>query len=290
MFTFNEATEEFEQFNNRSKNLVADIISDLTPKQEGKKLTAMAGLYDEPESANSLYVLKEGNLKFERDNRLLFVYDEGDLLGIEQMFLKSNGKAYSEFGSTLDEYDKSDFLKRIASDPKLTEAWTELLAAQLNLYGTLYSSALKEEVKQEAKFKSFQAEEVIIEQDTTGKEVYIMLEGHAEVFVKGTRVGEVLQDEIFGAFAAITNTPRTATVKATMPSTVLVMTMDNFRDLLETRPNAVIKLVHNMARIIIEQNQRVIQLTGGQVQPAQQEEPAQDEQQHKIETKIPGKN
>lgn len=288
MFTFSEATEEFEQFNNRAKNLVAEIVSDMPVKQQGKKLEAMKALYDDPESENCLYVLKEGNLKFERDNRLLFVYDEGDLLGIERMFLKANGKAYAEFASTVDEYDKTEFLKTIAGKPELMASWTELLAAQLNLYGTLYSSALKEEIKQDAKFKSFQADDVLIQQNTQGKEVYIMLEGHADVFVNDTRVGEVLQDEIFGAFAAITNTPRTATVKATMPSTVLVMTTDNFKDLLETRPNAVIKLVDNMARIIIGLNQKVIEFSQGQGRPQEQPRP-EDEQQHAIETKVPGK-
>ncbi len=106
--------------------------------------------------------------------------------------------------------------------------------------------------------RNFAPSEVIIKQGTSGDEVYTLLNGHANVIVDGIIVGEVLADEIFGALAALTDMPRTASVVASQNCSVLSIEKDKFIELIQNRPLTVLKMVQDMARTIVDLNKKVV--------------------------------
>jgi len=69
-----------------------------------------------------------------------------------------------------------------------------------------------------------------------GREFFVMVQGNADVWMGGQLVNSVRQGDFLGEVALVTGRPRTATVKATTPVRVLVITARDFRKLLEDSP------------------------------------------------------
>jgi CRP/FNR family transcriptional regulator, cyclic AMP receptor protein len=98
------------------------------------------------------------------------------------------------------------------------------------------------------------ADELDLKKDTeltkegkAGREFFAIIEGEADVLIGGKKINSVRQDDFLGEIALITGRPRTATVKATSPVRVLVITARNFRTLLEKHPEIQRKVLLSMA-------------------------------------------
>jgi len=80
-----------------------------------------------------------------------------------------------------------------------------------------------------------------------GREFFAIVEGTADVLMGGKWVNSVRQGDFLGEIALVTGRPRTATVKATSPVRVLVITARNFRRLLDRSPEIQRKVLLAMA-------------------------------------------
>ena len=80
-----------------------------------------------------------------------------------------------------------------------------------------------------------------------GREFFAIVEGTADVLMGGKWVNSVRQGDFLGEIALVTGRPRTATVKATSPVRVLVITARNFRRLLDRSPEIQRKVLLSMA-------------------------------------------
>ncbi len=80
-----------------------------------------------------------------------------------------------------------------------------------------------------------------------GREFFVIVEGAADVLMGKKWINSVRQGDFLGEIALITGRPRTATVKATSPVRVLVITARNFRGLLERSPEIQRKVLLSMA-------------------------------------------
>jgi CRP/FNR family cyclic AMP-dependent transcriptional regulator len=69
-----------------------------------------------------------------------------------------------------------------------------------------------------------------------GHEFFVIRSGTAEVVQRGERIGELGPGDFFGEIALIQQDRRTATVKATSPMSVIVMTRQSFRALDQSMP------------------------------------------------------
>jgi CRP/FNR family cyclic AMP-dependent transcriptional regulator len=73
-------------------------------------------------------------------------------------------------------------------------------------------------------------------QGERGREFFVLLEGDADVIKDGRRINRLGSGDFFGEIALVSDTPRTATVTATSPVRVLVITDRSFRRLMEDQP------------------------------------------------------
>lgn len=80
-----------------------------------------------------------------------------------------------------------------------------------------------------------------------GREFFVLVEGTADVLMKGKWVNSVRQGDFLGEIALLTGRPRTATVKATSPVRVLVITSRDFNKLMERSPEIQRKILVSMA-------------------------------------------
>jgi CRP-like cAMP-binding protein len=77
---------------------------------------------------------------------------------------------------------------------------------------------------------------VMAEQGDRGREFVVLLEGEADVTKDGQRINVMRDGDFFGEIALVTKMPRTATVTATTPVRVLVITERDFDTLLKRAP------------------------------------------------------
>ena len=107
-------------------------------------------------------------------------------------------------------------------------------------------------------FEFFQDGEAIISQGVIADSVYTLIEGRARVLVDDKVVGVARENEILGLQAMLLKTHRTATVVADGPCTAVKVSYENFRSLIETRPDLVIATMETMAQQLSRANERLL--------------------------------
>ena len=84
---------------------------------------------------------------------------------------------------------------------------------------------------------------VLTREGRPGREFFVLIDGTAEVRRKGKKIADLGSGDWLGEIALITDSPRTATVTATSPLDVLVITDRRFRSVVETMPSIALKVL-----------------------------------------------
>lgn len=84
-------------------------------------------------------------------------------------------------------------------------------------------------------------------QGRPGREFLVLVEGQADVRKDGRKLRTLTGGDFFGEIALVTKRPRTATVVATTPVRVLVVTDRAFQSLLERSPSIHSKVLQALA-------------------------------------------
>jgi CRP-like cAMP-binding protein len=80
-----------------------------------------------------------------------------------------------------------------------------------------------------------------------GREFFVLIEGNADVRRKGRKVNTMGAGDFFGEISLVAHRPRTATVTATSPVRVLVVTDRAFRELMRKMPSIQAKVLAALA-------------------------------------------
>jgi len=81
-----------------------------------------------------------------------------------------------------------------------------------------------------------------------GREFFVLTEGHVAVRRKGRKLAELGPGDWFGEIALMTFKPRSATVTATSPVRLLVISDRSFRYVVETTPRIALRVLANVAQ------------------------------------------
>ncbi|MFL5736152.1 MAG: cyclic nucleotide-binding domain-containing protein [Actinomycetota bacterium] len=122
-------------------------------------------------------------------------------------------------------------------------------------FAELPSEAI-EEILSVAQPASFEPGSTIVEEGDAADGMYIVVAGTAEVDVGG-RFHRLKAGEFFGEMALITSSKRLATVKATEPVEALKIPAEEFRALLNRRPEIAIAMLAGVIQRLREVEQRV---------------------------------
>jgi CRP/FNR family transcriptional regulator, cyclic AMP receptor protein len=102
------------------------------------------------------------------------------------------------------------------------------------------------------------AGKVLVEEGRFGHEFFLILDGQAEVTRGGRRLATLGPGQYFGELALLDKGPRSATVRASAPSTVLVIGHQELTTLLDSVPGLARKLLVAMAGRLREADARAI--------------------------------
>ena len=201
-----------------------------------------------------LYFVESGELDAATDDNAVYYFEPGDLIGLQELsgfpepVIRSDGQA------VLYRIDRNTF-KEAASGLQQFKDYLLQLSA---FFAEACCQGIDAPAQAKTSFKTFKEGEVIIREGDAAEEVFDLVSGAAAVFVQGQQVGTVGPSEIFGAMAALTKTPRTATVIAQRPCTVMSVPMDEFVALIRHQPRTGLALLENMAQQILALNKKLV--------------------------------
>jgi hypothetical protein len=210
--------------------------------------------------ANQLFLIENGLLHAVVDERPLFYLQEGDLVGLRQGIDLPSCRYSSDEPISLLPFNRTEVFKHIYRNEKLQELFIQYLVGHTALLSDAVARLKQPDVRPSTGFQHFAAGEELIQQGDEADHVFIIIEGHAEAYVDGQKVGDVQKDEIFGAMAVFTREKRSATVVASEPCTVMVIPKEQFLSLMQSNPRIAHSLIESMARRIDLLNKEVTQL------------------------------
>jgi CRP-like cAMP-binding protein len=87
---------------------------------------------------------------------------------------------------------------------------------------------------------------VLTREGRTAREFFVLVDGDVRVTRRGKTIAELGGGDWVGEIALLTSRPRTATVTATSPVRVLVITDRRFRSVIETMPSIALKVMSSL--------------------------------------------
>lgn len=249
MYLLGEQPAYADQLISRLQSIPGKLLDGLSPCGEPLQVERSENLASDLPS-NQLFIIDNGLLHALVDERPLFYLQEGDLVGLRQGIDLPSCRYTSDEPLTLIPYSRSEVFKHIYADESRQELFIQYLVGHTALLSDALARLKQPEIRPATGFKHFAKGDALINQGDEADHVFIIIDGHAEAFVDGMKVGDVQKDEIFGAMAVFTNEKRSATVIASQACTVMVIPKDQFLSLMESNPRIAHSLVESMARRI----------------------------------------
>ncbi len=260
MFTLFEESAEFREINQQMKGILSELTARLALTPSPSQFSKDHSFFDSKQARKQFFFVRDGFARFEVQRKVLLMFEPGDLFGWRTI-VADETTVIADSSMSVDVYDTTAFSKALKGDTVAEALWHSYLDTEYNLHVVLLSSILEEIAEEGQERLSFEPGELIIQEGDTADKVFLMLKGQAEVTVGDIKVGEVISGEIFGAMAATTNTRRSASVIAKTRCSVSAVPKENFLVLVKTHPRTVQKLIEDMARIIVSQNEKIVSMT-----------------------------
>lgn len=260
MYLLGEQSALADAMINRLQNLPAQWLEGLLSCGPAIELEATDDLSAQLPD-DQVFLLAEGVINGFIGSRALFYWQEGDLIGLQQSDAWADCRLRSDGPLRLLPYRRSDVFQHLFADASRAELFLEYLLGQMALLAHAVAELKPREFRSTNGFKRVEAGETLIHQGDPADHVFVIIEGHAEAFVDGHKVGEVPKDEIFGAMALFTGEPRNATVVTREPCTVMLIPGDQFLSMTSSNPKIAHSLIASMARRIGQMNQQIARLT-----------------------------
>jgi len=210
-------------------------------------------------SPKNVYFIKDGNVIVEYDEKELFIFEGGDIIlpyspeEYEEVCLYYSVKSDVEISCiSLD-----NLFTIMSKQSSLISLWFSINTLnQLQLIQMIGVLTRKEE-RANPGFGRFKAGMEIIKEGDAADYVYSINEGTAVAIHNGVEVGQINQDEIFGAIAVLTHQKRTASVVAKTNCTVLMVHKDEFSKMVHSHPKLFLNILSSLADKIISLNAKV---------------------------------
>jgi CRP/FNR family cyclic AMP-dependent transcriptional regulator len=258
MYLLGEQPAYADAWVNRLQALLPPLLEGLPPAADALRFDQATQLSAELDPT-WVYLIEQGQVQARVNERSLFYLHEGDLLGLRQDDSPPPLVFSSDGALRLVPYAREALFAHLAASPAGQAALVAYLVGQNSLLCDAITRLKPPEFRSPNGFKQVAVGETLISQGDEADHVFVIIEGRAEAFVDGHKVGDVGKDEIFGAMAVFTEEKRSATVIASEPCSLMLIPREQFLTLTRTNPRVAHSLIESMARRIDLLNQQLTQ-------------------------------
>lgn len=253
MHVVNDSTEESRKLNVALRTAYQKLQCYL-PEGSHQILEAQSACRFESHFDARMCSITEGTATIVVHNRPVFHVSEGDFIGFPAERRLDTWELRTDFAIKVSEYPLSTVQSLLQNNTQFSECWYEIQTLQATLYLSLFAEQCKSDIAIFPALRFFSSGEVIVREGEAATEVFTLIEGGADVVHNAVTVGMIEEDEIFGALGALTGMTRTATVIARDRCTVAVLPVGCFRNLIQSKPLTVEKLISDYAKKILQLN------------------------------------
>ena len=253
-----EPATGFEVNSPRLQQLAREMLQGFSFSRDPVTFESVDNLYEHFDE-DTLFLVCDGIIDLSSNDTTLCSCEEGDLIGISQSFHLPSPTLTTDGFVELQPINRDDFLLHIYGDKRRQHCWSHYLVTLTAMLTERLAAMSKDQVKPTAGFQNFSAGETIIQQGDDADMVYTIISGTADVIVDGVSVGQLGEDEVFGAMAVFTGEKRSASVIAVTSCTVMAVPQRDFTVLIEAQPQAAVNLIENLARRITMMNQQMLE-------------------------------
>lgn len=241
----------------RMQQLLKGLFEGFPLDQDPIQLENIDDLYQHFDG-HQLFLITDGMMHLTAQGETVLSFDEGDLVGLSRGFNLPCTTIRADEFVEVQVIDRDSFLRHVYSDKRRQHYWSHFLMCQNSLMLNHLAQLNKQQKKTVAGFQNCQPGDIIIQEGDIAEHVYTIISGEADVFADGVKVGEIGEDEVFGAMAVFTGERRSATVIARSACTIMAVPQNEFVNLIEAQPKAAVNLIENLARRITAMNQQII--------------------------------
>jgi len=246
--------EHLEKLHEHSQTLARRLRDALGDAAQDHRVNANTNILTEFPS--QIIAITDGILKYCEAGKLVRLYEKDDIFVVDGD-RPDSATLSAEFGTLLVAWLPTTFRERLAADATLLALWFEYREIEVRILQGLCAAYTTEDVQPPLNLGRFVAGDCIIREGDPSDEIFVMLEGEAEVSVNSVQVGTIEENEIFGEMGVFTDEPRTATVTATSDCLVHRLASDEFHRLVAARPDMVLELTKTLVNRIAVVNDKL---------------------------------
>ena len=205
-----------------------------------------------------VYVREVAFFKFYHSGRLLRMYSQGDFIPVGPRFTAGDAKIICDFAAEITLYTPDALREALRVDASLLAGWLAYQEADQAIMYELCALQLQVERQPDVNLRRFETDQFIVREADASTEVFVLIDGHAEVRHREVTVGEIRPSEFFGEIGFLLNQRRVASVIATRPCTVQVVDNEAFVELIKVNPPLIVSLASTLASRIVELNGLVV--------------------------------
>lgn len=214
-----------------------------------------------PFDTSRIWLVESGHVSVRQSAKELCVLSPFDIVGPWCGGVSPLSFVTHDEGCRLVGFDQGVLTRVLAADIERLKLWCSFQSLTSAYFFAAFARLEVARTPPAPARKVFSAGQTLVREGEPGSEVFLLLQGRLDVFVKGQRVGEIQRDELFGVLAAMTEGVRTATVLAVEDSECMVFSRDDFRDHVRSSPLFMEKLFEDFARAIGDLNISVLKAT-----------------------------
>ncbi len=259
MISINEQKEYFSIVNQKLQQKIDQLYQGLVDNNLPFEEHKLSDSSSNEVWNKGMHFVKGGNVSVELEDKTLYILEYGDMVHASSAEETSDAQIHFNVKSeaVIHSFSDEQFIDLLAQDSTLLSLWFAVSGlSKLQLNQIIGGLTKKEEVANPG-FGRFSAGSSIITEGDEADYVYSIVEGTAVAVHKGVEVGEIGQDEIFGAIAVLTNQKRTANVIAKTNCTLLMVHKDQFSKLVHSHPKLFLNILSSLADKIISLNEKV---------------------------------
>lgn len=254
MLSFNEIPQYVEDLYLDTKETALRITESLSGLEKAITVRSKTDIIEA--FKNKCVFVNEGVFKYTIDQKLIRFYSNEDFIIMNQIPVPE-AKIISEYETELLVFDYHEVKDRLF-EKEMLSMLLDYQTKQNLISSYLVAANLKIDIQPKINLKKFSKGELIVSEGEESNEIYVMINGAADVIVKGIKVGCVNENEIFGEFGFFTNQTRSASVKASVASLVNVINREDFSNMVRNKPEMTIQIAKSMSKRIMDLNESFV--------------------------------